>query len=426
MHVLVGTLKPTGGSVSINGIQQSDYSVSVARQLGIRCVFQELSLCPNLTVAENTRVTHASLKGIGWRRRAGEIIKQKLDEVFPGHGIDPSDLVGDLSIGRRQMVEIARAYTVVDSPLHLVILDEPTSCLDAHTAGQLLSYLRRSVATGVSSIMISHVLGEILDNADRIVVMRDGAVVQAAAAASYDRDSLVAAMGNTRKPASIASGIRTMADRPVVINAMPAKGGGSALVARRGEIVGLTGLAGHGQTRMLLRIFNAAYRKIAGVEVNAPVALVAGDRRLDGIFPLWSITDNIAVRSMRSLRRGGLISRAQEDALANIWRQKVGIRTLDMRNNILTLSGGNQQKVLFARALASDAQIVLMDDPMRGVDVGTKLDVYELVRAEAEQDEPSFGTPQSLKSSTIAIACMCSETAPSRPTLRAANSAKSA
>ena len=113
------------------------------------------------------------------------------------------------------------------------------------------------------------------------------------------------------------------------------------------------------------------------------MALVAGDRQTDGIFPLWSISDNIAITSLRLLQRGGLIDAAKESSLAAHWRQRMGIRTPDVRNNILSLSGGNQQKVLFARALGSDARIILMDDPMRGVDVGTKLEVYDLVRQEA-------------------------------------------
>ena len=115
-----------------------------------------------------------------------------------------------------------------------------------------------------------------------------------------------------------------------------------------------------------------------------PVALVAGDRQSDGIFPLWSIARNIGIRSIGRLRQGLLVSQPLEDALAREWQEKIGIRTPDIHNDILSLSGGNQQKALFARALGSDAEIILMDDPMRGVDVGTKRDVYELIRKEAE------------------------------------------
>jgi len=162
-----------------------------------------------------------------------------------------------------------------------------------------------------------------------------------------------------------------------------ASGSATELVARQGEIIGLAGLAGHGQTRLLIDIFDATAVRKAGIAVNAPVALVAGDRQTDGIFPLWSISDNIGIRSLARLRRGLLISHELETELAASWQQRIGIRTPDLDNNILSLSGGNQQKALFARALGSDARIILMDDPMRGVDIGTKLEVYDLIREEA-------------------------------------------
>lgn len=390
MNVLAGTLSPDSGRMTIlGGDRAAGYSVATAHQLGVRCVFQELSLCPNLTVAENTRVVQPSLKGWGWRVKAGALILDKLDEIFPGHGIAANDLVGDLSIGRRQMVEIARAFTVTEEPLHLVILDEPTSSLDAVTAGQLLDYTRKAVAGEVSCILISHVLGEILDYSDRIVVMKDGGVVAEKPAGAFDRDSLVAAMGTVAREDSgriEAREARIRSEEPAVVRVVP-KGqkNGAALEARRGEVIGLAGLAGHGQTATLLQVFRGARRREPATRVTEAVALVAGDRQTDGVFPLWSIARNVGIRSLERFRRGGLIDPGAEAAMAEEWKQKIGIKTPDMNDNILSLSGGNQQKALFARALGSDAGLVLMDDPMRGVDVGTKLEVYDLVRAEAEK-----------------------------------------
>jgi ribose transport system ATP-binding protein len=387
MHVLAGTAAPDGGRIVIAGEEQQGYSAGRAKSLGIRCVFQELSLCPNLTVAENARVFHPALRGFNWRRNAGKLIVEKLDEIFPGHGVGASDLVQDLSIGRRQMVEVARAFTVTDEPVGLVILDEPTSSLDAHTASQLLAFVRRAVVAGAGCVLISHILDEVLQNGDRIVVMRDGKVVAADKAETFDRDKLVAAMGGVdgrKHQDATATEAVGRGQTPVRVRARPERQrGGAELVAHEGEIIGLAGLAGHGQTDLLLAIFSAAARRRPGVSVTAPVALVAGDRQSDGIFPQWSISENIGVRSIDRLRSGPLISRRREDALANFWRDKINIRTPDVRNNILSLSGGNQQKALFARALGSDARIVLMDDPMRGVDIGTKLEVYDLIRDEA-------------------------------------------
>jgi ribose transport system ATP-binding protein len=185
---------------------------------------------------------------------------------------------------------------------------------------------------------------------------------------------------------STARTIDAAADRPQQVLALPVAGaGGMELVANQGDIVGLAGLAGHGQSAMLLRLFDAWGKRDAATLVAAPVALVPGDRQSDGIFPLWSISRNISVRSLGSLRKFGLIDPSAEKALAMTWRERIGIRTPDMDLGILSLSGGNQQKALFARALASEARIILMDDPMRGVDISTKAEVYRFIRAEAER-----------------------------------------
>ena len=389
MNILAGGATPDRGHLVIGGEEQHAYSSARAKALGIRCVFQELSLCPNLTVAENARVFHPAIRGFNWRRRAGRLIVEKLDEIFPGHRVAAGDLIQDLSIGRRQMVEIARAFTVSDQPANLVILDEPTSSLDAHTAGQLLGYVRRSVAAGLSCTLISHILGEILETCDRIAVMRDGRIVTADRAQAFDRAKLIAAMGNVEaetSPHGTTRNARAPGNRAVRVRMQPARQpGDECLLAHEGEIVGLAGLAGHGQTDLLLATFaQAARRRGRGVNmVDGPVALVAGDRQSDGVFPQWSIAQNIGIRSLARLRTGPLISPRREAALAHSWRERIRIRTPDIDNNILSLSGGNQQKALFARALASDARVVLMDDPMRGVDYGTKLEVYDLIRDEA-------------------------------------------
>jgi ribose transport system ATP-binding protein len=312
-----------------------------------------------------------------------------LDEVFPGHGIDPRDVLGDLSITRRQMVEIARAFTVTEERARLVILDEPTSSLDSVVAGQLLAFVRRNVVAGGSCILISHLLGEILSTSDRIVVMRDGKVVAARPAAEFTRDGLVAAMGSVAKDPAGAAAQAFVSKRnsaaEVIRARAPGGTGAPDFVAHRGEIVGLAGLAGQGQTDMLLAIFAAGHGQSRAAEIKGKVSLVAGDRQNDGIFPLWSIRRNISVGQLRELARKLLIDGGAESERAETWRERIGIRTPDMHNNILSLSGGNQQKALFARALGSQAEIVLMDDPMRGVDVGTKQEVYGLLRAEAGQ-----------------------------------------
>jgi ribose transport system ATP-binding protein len=177
---------------------------------------------------------------------------------------------------------------------------------------------------------------------------------------------------------------RERSGTPVVVRARSAlQGDDQELVAHRGEIIGLAGLAGHGQTRMLLQVFAGSIGRMHGVSVQGPAAFIAGDRQTEGIFPLWSIARNVTVRSLPRMLRRQLVDGNRETEMAESWKARIKIRTPDMDNNILSLSGGNQQKAVFARALGSDAEIVLMDDPMRGVDVGTKLEVYDLLRAEA-------------------------------------------
>ena len=388
MHVLAGTLKTDQGSLLIAGEDvSSEFSAAGASAHGIRCVFQELSLCPNLSIAENARIVHRALKGFGWKSKARSLIRDKLDEIFPGHGIDVDAEAGDLNIGQRQMAEIARAFTVTDEPLRVVILDEPTSSLDAVTAKQLLTFMRREVARGVSCILISHLLGDVLDHCDRIAVMKDGRVVAEKQARQFSRNSLVAAMGASveKKSGRTSNGRRAKISPERAVEATPQTASRTdSLIVHKGEIVGLAGLAGHGQTRMLIQIFEGARKSGAATRVVGRAAFIAGDRQSDGIFNLWSIGENTTVSSWRHLKRGPLIAGARETDMARDWKERIGIRTQDMNNNILTLSGGNQQKALFARALGSKADIVLMDDPMRGVDVGTKHEVYGMIRKEAE------------------------------------------
>jgi ribose transport system ATP-binding protein len=380
MQILAGAVTADAGRIAVTGQALHDYSSRRARQHGIRCVFQELSLCPNLTVAENVRIFHPALRGFGGLKKAAALIGEMLDRIFPGHGIAPSAPVRDLAIGQRQMVEVARAFTTVVEPLNLVILDEPTSSLDARASAQLLAHMARAAEKGTALILISHVLGEVLGHVDRIVVMRDGRIAAAGPAREFDRRKLVQAMGGEDVPQNQgASGARAR-DGAVCVQAKAVRGD-KVLVARQGEVIGLAGLAGHGQTRLLRRVLDAGAR--GATFRSKPAAFVAGDRQSDGIFPRWSITQNMTIRALRNIKQGGLVSSAREKALGQSWKDRMRIRTPDMGHNILSLSGGNQQKVLFARALASEAPIILMDDPMRGVDIGTRQDVYALIRSEA-------------------------------------------
>ncbi|EPX85675.1 sugar ABC transporter ATP-binding protein [Salipiger mucosus] len=368
VNLVNGGLAPSSGEIRFD-------TGGTALGAGVRSVFQELSLCPNLTVAENLRISHSALKGPGWRRPARAEIRQSLDTVFPDHGIDPDAEVDTLSIAERQMVEIAIGFAPRGTEARLVILDEPTSSLDAGIAEQLLAHVRRFCAGGGAVIFISHMLGEIFDVATRIVVLKDGKVVAERPADGFTRQGLVDAMGHVTAEEGETSETARSFGAEIVRSP-------EGLSAREGEVVGLSGLAGHGQAAALARLYLS--RTSSWHARKAPeVVFVAGDRTRDGILPLWSILRNVSISILQQGARWGLVDRAAEEATAAEWKKRIGIRTDDVTNPILSLSGGNQQKVLFARALASSAPVIIMDDPMRGVDVGTKQDVYAMIRAEA-------------------------------------------
>jgi len=384
MNILSGVLSSDTGTISFAGQAiTARYGVSEAKQFGLRCVFQELSLCPNLTVAENARITHPQIRGFGWRNDASELIKKWLDEIFPDNGIKGDDVVGGLTIARRQMVEISRAFSSLDEDVRLVILDEPTSSLDKISADQLLTFVKKFTTHGGSVILISHMLREVLGTSDRIVVMRDGTMVADDATENFDRDRLVREMGSVLAEDAEETSAETARANTARVIQIPAKDG-IDLNVFQGEIVGFAGIAGQGQTEKLIQIFDASNGKVNAVNIDNAAAFVAGDRQAAGVFPGWSIEKNISIASVRMMVQQYLIDPLQEISISNEWKERLGIRTDDLSNNILSLSGGNQQKVLFARALGSPAQIVLMDDPMRGVDIGTKQDVYAILKQEAE------------------------------------------
>ncbi|MEI6098483.1 MAG: sugar ABC transporter ATP-binding protein [Alphaproteobacteria bacterium] len=382
VSVINGGLAPQQGSIRADGAVLVGYGIGIARQRGVRCVFQELSLCPNLSVVENTRIMHRGLGGSRWRQRARAVIAAALDQVFPGHGIDVAGAVGELSIAQRQMVEIAMAFSDAGpntgTPARLVILDEPTSSLDAGLAAQLLAHVARFVAGGGAVILISHILHEVLTTSSRIVVMKDGKIIAERPAADFTQTTLVEAMGSVADAAGTRALTATNPQTALSL-ALPK---GLSFTARKGEVVGLAGLGGHGQTSMLLALFDA--QSPAWLPARDPVvAFVAGDRRENGTFDLWSILRNMTIAALPDLSRRGFVQPEAEALRGADWKSRIGIRTPDMTHPILSLSGGNQQKVLFARALSTRAPVLLMDDPMRGVDVGTKQEVYRIIRAEA-------------------------------------------
>jgi ribose transport system ATP-binding protein len=389
-RILSGTQTPNDGRLTIEGhpIDFGNYSPQQARSLGVRVVHQELSLCTNLTVGENVLLEFAStFRGIGWRRKAERAIKGALDAIFPQNRIRTGLEAGALSLADRQMVEIARAF--LDPGLKVLILDEPTSSLDARRAHQLLTYLRQRSDAGLSVVFIGHRLGEILDLAQDFLVMRDGGLVWCGARPETNEQDLIKWLSAADKVAESSTSpagpglavspddtpVRVEIDRPFLSAAVPKK-----IELRAGEIVGLAGLEGSGQVRILRAIFRHRRGLSKSVRRIGSVSYVTGDRQKEGIFSLWSTLLNMTIARQMGRRPWSGISDREERGWAVPWMKRFSFPDAALEKPITDLSGGNQQKALFTRALLTGTEILLLDDPTRGVDVGVKAEFYQTLQ----------------------------------------------
>jgi ribose transport system ATP-binding protein len=389
-RILSGTQSPNEGRLVIEGrpIEFGNYSPLQARSLGIRVVHQELSLCTNLTVAENVLLEFGSaFRGVGWRGRAESAIKSVLDAIFPQNRVRTRVEAGSLSLAERQMVEIARA--ALDPRLRLLILDEPTSSLDARRAHQLLAYLRKRSDAGLSVIFIGHRLGEILNLAQEFLVMRDGWLVWRGPRQETNEEDLIKWLSaSDQEPKNRVSGgdrlhsvspkdaeIRVELSHPFIPANDSAK-----LELRASEIVGLAGLEGSGQVKVLRAVYRSGPRGCDGVRRNGSVSYVTGDRQKEGVFPLWPTLLNMTIARQMRRRPWSLVSGCEERSWALPWIKRFTFTEAALEKPITDLSGGNQQKALFTRALLTNTDIFLLDDPTRGVDVGVKAEFYQTLQ----------------------------------------------
>lgn len=381
MRVLSGLEGLDSGAVEIGGVTKPPH----AGYPGVRMAYQEGSLAPELSVKENIYLSSTRwMPRWRWHRTAAEHAAKRLREIFPDHGIQPSDFVDDLPLADRQRVEIARA--TISNDLRLLILDEPTESLSGSAVDQLYDYVRTLRANGIAIILVSHRLREILSVSDRVVVMKDGAVVSIHRAADVTEQDLFVAMGGevaVAEASRTASGPATNVSRPVAVRIpmTTIDGESTEIVAHKGEVIGLAGIAGQGQEQVLDRLWR---RNRGDVEVGADSAYVPGDRQRSGILPLWDVAANLSITVLPSLARRGVRQIEQEASLVSKWVDLLKVRG-GARAAITGLSGGNQQKVIVARAFASSAGVILLDDPFRGVDIHTKAELYQLIRREAEK-----------------------------------------
>ncbi|SEB63216.1 monosaccharide ABC transporter ATP-binding protein, CUT2 family [Paramicrobacterium humi] len=387
-RMLAGIERPDSGSIAVAGNDVTGaFSAAAAEKAGIRMIYQELALCGDLSAVENAYLSdRRSTNPFTWRGQSEKRLRAALDEVFPGHGITVIKRAEELPMAKRQMVEIARALCTDN--LSLLILDEPTESLDGEAAAQLYRQVRALADRGVSALLISHRMQEVIAHSDRILVMKDGRVADTVEAREATEDDLLVKMGGAvkadtatlrRVPETADAEASGSGDRVVAL----AGGVGASLEARRGEIIGLAGLAGQGQEEVLERLWNRGLFD-SGVTVPRARAYVPGDRQVSGILPLWSVAENLTIAAGKAVSRFGVISGRRKRKLAAHWVDILRVRG-GAGAPITSLSGGNQQKVLIARAFASDSDVVLLDDPFRGVDVATKNELYALMKAEAAQ-----------------------------------------
>lgn len=384
MSVLTGVTEANEGDVELSGnlFQKERYSTAVARENGIACAYQEFSVCANLAVYENFAITvmdHRPFGKIGWRKEIAQVAKRTLDEVFPDSGINVRAKVTKLSIEQRQMVEICCAFAT--NGLKILILDEPTSSLTIDRITQFHAAIRRLRDTGVSVVYISHKLEEIISISTRIVVMRNGKKEREVLTDNTRIDDLVNLMGGQVSGKVAQSKESETTERIIEINNFSTRSLSNVNIhVTRGECVGISGLGGSGQRELLNEIYAAAKGKHdKNVTISGSAAFVSGDRQYEGIFKLWNIADNIIVSSLSKLSKLGVINKNASDSLAERWYDKLKFNAESKESIITNLSGGNQQKAIIGRGIAADASLIIFDDPTRGVDAGTKKEIYGIL-----------------------------------------------
>jgi ribose transport system ATP-binding protein len=400
LNILGGLLRPDRGSVEVEGRAYAPGSPREARDRGIALIHQELSLFPHLSVAENVLVGAEPRRAGGLLDRAAA--QRRTREVLAEFGhpdIDASAQVGRLPIAARQVVEICRA---VASRARVVLMDEPTSSLQRQDVERLFALIRRLAGAGAAVVYISHFLEETREIADSYTVLRDGRSVASGRLAEVSNEGLIAQMvGRTVSelyPARSASPagepafeVRGLVAPPVVRSA--------SFAVHRGEILGTFGLMGSGRTEMVRALYGLAPAREGTVLVRgretpaagataserlaAGIGYISEDRKGEGLALPMTVADNITLTRLSTCARAGFVNARRQSEQAAVQAHAVGVRAASMEQPVRALSGGNQQKVALGRLLHQDADVLLLDEPTRGVDIGSKAQIYEAIAAAA-------------------------------------------
>jgi ribose transport system ATP-binding protein len=392
IKVLAGALVPDRGLVHIDGAPLAVGDPLAVRRQGIEVVYQELTLVPELSAADNIFLGRERGRPFLARGEMTGAARELLGRV--GAHVDARAPVRTLSVAQQQLVEIARALA---GHSKLLILDEPTAALPDSDAARLAAVLRRLREEGLGILYISHRLEEVFALADRVTVFRDGRRVASRAAAGLDRPQLIRSMVGREILEELPTRPPLPADAPTVLEVRrlrcPPRFHDASLTVRRGEIVGVAGLVGAGRTSLALALFGAlraqggemrldgrvVHFRSPAEAVGAGLGYVTEDRKARGLFPLLGAGPNMTVTHLRAFTRAGLLSPSREHTAAAAAARDFDVRAAGLHQPAATLSGGNQQKLLLARYLLRPRRLLILDEPTRGVDVGAKAEIYALM-----------------------------------------------
>ena len=392
MKILSGALQADAGVIEIDGVPMSLTSPRVARDAGIAIIHQELALVPGMTVAENIWLGRAPTR-FGMLDHGPMVRRSAALLAQLGATVDPNEVVGALGIAQQQLVEIARALSL---DARILIMDEPTSALTERESARLFETIRGLTARGVAIIYISHRLDEIFAIGNRITVLRDGRTVVTQAIDHADRRELVRLMANRDVDELVSGSARTMGTSKLRVENLSHGNSlhGVSFSVRAGEIVGFAGLLGAGRTEIARAVFGLELVDSGRIFVDereitirsprdaiaAGIGFVTEDRKREGLVLSRSVRDNVALPILSRLARLGVVRTRHEQSTAEDAVRDLRIRTPSVRQLAQHLSGGNQQKIVLAKWLATGARILFLDEPTRGIDVGSKQEIYALIQ----------------------------------------------
>lgn len=405
MKMIAGIEQPSSGHMYMGGSEVHFRDTNAARAKGIGIIHQELSLFPNMTVFQNIYVGHEFKKGLflddAKHRKGASAILKRLE-----HEIDPNTMVKDLRVGQQQMVEIAR--NLIQDDLKVLIMDEPTSSLSAVEVKVLFKIMRELLAQGISIVYISHRLEEIMEIGDHVTILRDGRYVADADVKDIDLSWIVERMvgKDTKYHRFVRTTDLDKAEHIMKIRdlCLPKQGGGYTLdhvnmYLKKGEILGIYGLLGAGRSELFECLMGMHpehtgevefqgkkmhIRNIAG-QITQGLYLVPEDRQSAGLIQTLDICKNASIASMNSYKTGPFLDSKQEEKAVDEEISEIQIKVADKKLPILSLSGGNQQKVVIAKGLLTQPTVLLLDEPSRGIDIGAKTEVFEIIHKLAEK-----------------------------------------